>query len=89
MTQWILKPQFFQVTGESSIKHTDKYFSPALEGDTAAVLLRCQLSPNPKLFVILASHLNGVSLPTVIIPGFDLYLQREIVFVTQGIITLV
>lgn len=66
----------------------NKYFSPALEGDAAAALLRCQLSLNTKLFVILVSHLNGVDLPTVIIPPFDLYLQKVIVFVTPGIVTL-
>lgn len=53
-----------------------KYFPPALEGGAAAAPHRCQLSPNTKLFVIYVSHLNGVNLPTVIIPGFDLYLRK-------------
>lgn len=89
VTGWILQALFFQITGMSLIKRTNKCFCSALKHAVAAAVFRCQLSFHSKLLLILVSHLNGVDRPTVTFLRFDLYFQRATGFAMQGGVTLV
>lgn len=67
----------------------NKYFCTALKHNIGSSHLpRLKLSFNAELLVILVSHLSS-DLPAVIVLCFDLYVEKVMGFVTQGVITLV